>query len=277
MNQIFYSELKEMCSEIALDLNNEVKIQEVIRAYILITKLSNIARKEGLLALEDSIINQKVINDTDKYLKKLIMLVVDGTDPKLVEEVGINIVTANCLKSYDGLITLMYLYGTLMIQNGDNPRVIDEVLKSVIPDGICAKLDSLLEQRDVSKPIQQINEELIKRYTDEADEIDPKDSSIIGQLSSILVKLSNYGIQRLLREIECSDIAVAMKAMKGQARKRIFDNLSDRLAIMIAEDMEFMGPIRLKDAEDSASVILKEYKRCVDMCEITGVDEYDGE
>lgn len=272
MNQFFYSELKVKCREIALDLTSNGKSEDVIKAYVRIIDLSDVARNEGLLALEETVIKFEIGSDTDKYLKQLIMLVVDGTEPKLVEEAGINMLISSYMKSYDGLIALMYLYGALMIQSGYNPRVIEELVKSIIPGKIRNEIEHRIAQREAYKA-SDMHEKLIKKYADETDAIGHRDFSIIGQLSSILIKLSDYSIQRLLREIDRSDLAIAMKAMKGQARKRIFDNISERLAITIAEDMEFMGPIRLKDAEDSAGTILKEYSRCVDTCEIIGVEQ----
>lgn len=272
MNQFFYSELKVKCREIALDLNSNGKSEDVIKAYVRIIDLSDVARNEGLLALEETVIKFEIGSDTDKYLKQLIMLVVDGTEPKLVEEAGINMLISSYMKSYDGLIALMYLYGALMIQSGYNPRVIEELVKSIIPGKIRNKIENRIAQREAYKT-SDMHEKLIRKYTDETDAIDQRDFSVIGQLSSTLLKLSNYSIQRLLREIDCSNLAIVMKAMKGQARKRIFDNISERHAITIAEDMEFMGPIRLKDAEDSAEIILKEYSRCVDTCEIIGLNK----
>ena len=268
MNQIFYSELKEKCREIEQDFDNSKKIEEVITAYDRIIDLSNIARKEGLLELEESVLRFEEKSNTDIYLKKLIMLVVDGTEPALIEEAGINTEIANCMKAYDGLVILMYLYGALMIQGSYNPRVIDELLKSIIPGNVRIELEKRIEHRDSFNQEVITNEKLVMRYTDENDVVDPKDYSVIGQLAATLVRLDDNSIQRLLREIECTDLAFAMKAMKGQARKRIFDNMSDRLALMVAENMDFMGPVRMKDVEDRAIFILKKYIDCVDMCEI---------
>lgn len=54
MNQFFYSELKVKCREIALDLTSNGKSEDVIKAYVRIIDLSDVARNEGLLALEET-------------------------------------------------------------------------------------------------------------------------------------------------------------------------------------------------------------------------------
>ena len=51
-------------------------------------------------------------------------------------------------------------------------------------------------------------------------------------------------------------MAVAMKGLSGKARRRIFDNLSPRHAAMIADDIEFMGPVRMKDVDESVIKIM---------------------
>ena len=141
MNNIFFMELKEKCKEIAKDSNNNDKIKEVVSAYNSIVELSKIARKEGLLALEDATMKIEVNKITDKILAKLFMLVIDGTEPAIVEEIGYNIIIANGLESYEGLTALMYLYGALMIQSGYNTRMIEEMLKSTMPENILNEVD----------------------------------------------------------------------------------------------------------------------------------------
>ena len=49
-----------------------------------------------------------------------------------------------------------------------------------------------------------------------------------------------------------------MKGMSGDVNRRIFDNLSDRMGVVIAEDMEYMGPVRMSDVNKACSRILKE-------------------
>ena len=64
-----------------------------------------------------------------------------------------------------------------------------------------------------------------------------------------ILLLDNRAIQTVLREVENNELAVALKNANEDVQKVIFDNLSSRLASMIKEDMEFMGPVRLKDGQ----------------------------
>ena len=60
-----------------------------------------------------------------------------------------------------------------------------------------------------------------------------------------ILTLDNRSIQRFLRDVENNQLAVALKGATEEVQKVIFSNMSKRLAEMIREDIEFMGPVRL--------------------------------
>ncbi len=72
-----------------------------------------------------------------------------------------------------------------------------------------------------------------------------------------LILLDDRSIQRLLKEVETKDIAIALKATTDEVRNKIFSNVSERVAVMIKEEMEFMGPTRLSDVEAAQSRIVE--------------------
>jgi flagellar motor switch protein FliG len=72
-----------------------------------------------------------------------------------------------------------------------------------------------------------------------------------------IILLDDRSIQRLLKEVETKDIAIALKATTDEVRNKIFSNVSERVAIMIKEEMEFMGPTRLSDVEAAQSRIVE--------------------
>ena len=82
------------------------------------------------------------------------------------------------------------------------------------------------------------------------------------------ILLDNRAIQTVLREVENNELAVALKNANEDVQKVIFDNLSSRLASMIKEDMEFMGPVRLKDVEDAQQKIVNIIRKLEDAGEI---------
>lgn len=71
-----------------------------------------------------------------------------------------------------------------------------------------------------------------------------------------IVTLDNRSIQRFLREVDNSDLALALKGASEEVKKVIFANMSKRLQEMIKEDMEYMGPVRLRDVENAQQKIV---------------------
>lgn len=83
-----------------------------------------------------------------------------------------------------------------------------------------------------------------------------------------ILLLDNRAIQTVLREVDNNELAVALKSTNEQVQQVIFDNLSSRLASMIKEDMEYMGPVRLKDVEDAQQRIVNIIRKLEDAGEI---------
>jgi flagellar motor switch protein FliG len=71
-----------------------------------------------------------------------------------------------------------------------------------------------------------------------------------------IVTLDNRSIQRFLREVDNSDLALALKGASEEVKKVIFANMSKRLQEMIKEDMEYMGSVRLRDVENAQQKIV---------------------
>lgn len=83
-----------------------------------------------------------------------------------------------------------------------------------------------------------------------------------------ILLLDDRAIQRVLRDVENSDLGVALKGANEDVQNAIFNNLSKRLAAMIKEDMEFMGPVRMKDVEEAQQKIVSVIRKLEDAGEI---------
>lgn len=83
-----------------------------------------------------------------------------------------------------------------------------------------------------------------------------------------IVKLGNQAIQRVLKEIDNRDLAVALKGSNAEVAKVIYNNISKRLQEMIKEDIEFMGPIRVRDVEEAQQKIVTVIRKLDDAGEI---------
>lgn len=72
-----------------------------------------------------------------------------------------------------------------------------------------------------------------------------------------IVMLDDRGIQLVLREVETKDLGLALKGSNPEVAQKIQSNMSSRAAQMLKDDMEFMGPVRLRDVEEAQQRIVK--------------------
>lgn len=72
-----------------------------------------------------------------------------------------------------------------------------------------------------------------------------------------IVMLDDRGIQLVLREVETKDLGLALKGSNPEVVQRILANMSSRASQMLKDDMEFMGPVRLRDVEEAQQRIVK--------------------
>ena len=83
-----------------------------------------------------------------------------------------------------------------------------------------------------------------------------------------ILLLDDRSIQRVLRDVDNNDLAIACKGSAEEVQNAIFGNMSKRLAEMIREDMEFMGPVRMKDVEEAQQKIVNIIRKLEDSGEI---------
>lgn len=94
------------------------------------------------------------------------------------------------------------------------------------------------------------------------EQIDVKDPDMANAIREMMfvfediVKMDDRSIQRILREVETKDLALALKGSNNEVKEKIFKNMSERAANMLKEDMEYMGPVKSRDVSDKQSQIV---------------------
>ncbi len=83
-----------------------------------------------------------------------------------------------------------------------------------------------------------------------------------------IAKLDKRAIQRILKEVENADLTVALKNATPEVSNLIFENMSKRLQDMLKEDMEYMGPVRVRDVEEAQQKIVNVIRKLQDAGEI---------
>ncbi|MFD1414599.1 flagellar motor switch protein FliG [Oceanobacillus jeddahense] len=71
-----------------------------------------------------------------------------------------------------------------------------------------------------------------------------------------IVTLDNRAIQRVIREVDNDDLRLSLKVASNEVKDIVFQNMSERMVTTFKEEMEFMGPVRLKDVEEAQTRIV---------------------
>jgi len=84
-----------------------------------------------------------------------------------------------------------------------------------------------------------------------------------------IVGLDDRAIQQILKEVDMKDLGMALKGVSKEVQDKIYKNMSERAVSMLKEDMEFMGPVKLRSVEESQQKIVAAIRRLEESGEIT--------
>jgi flagellar motor switch protein FliG len=111
------------------------------------------------------------------------------------------------------------------------------------------RLAEILNQAD------EISSELI---LSEIEEGNPEMAAQIKQKMFVfedIVKVDDRGFQKLLRRVETKELAIALKAASEDVKNKVYKNMSERAAGMLREEIETLGPVRMKEVSDAQQAI----------------------
>lgn len=126
-----------------------------------------------------------------------------------------------------------------------------EALVQVLNNADRATERSILEDLEVSDP--ELAEEIKRRMF----------------VFENIVILDDRSIQRVLREVDLNhDLPLALKAASDEVKQKIYNNISKRAAEMLRENIEYLGPVRLRDVEEAQQRIVAIIRRLEESGEI---------
>ncbi|MCA0437353.1 MAG: flagellar motor switch protein FliG [Austwickia sp.] len=93
-----------------------------------------------------------------------------------------------------------------------------------------------------------------------------------------IVGLDDRAVQVVLRKVDSKDLAVALKGVREDVREKITRNMSERAALALADEISILGPVRLKQVEESQAVVIRHIRMLEEAGEIVvsrgGTDEF---
>jgi flagellar motor switch protein FliG len=126
--------------------------------------------------------------------------------------------------------------------------------------------------RAVADLLNQLDKEMSKNLLARLEERNASLSAAIRKkLFSFedLLRLQPADLQRVLREVDSANLAVAMKSASETLRERIYGSISKRAAESLKEELEMLGPVRLKDVEVAQDAIIQVVRRLEEEGQIT--------
>lgn len=92
------------------------------------------------------------------------------------------------------------------------------------------------------------------------EEIDPELAARIKERMFVfddLVLVDDRGMQKVLRQVETRELAVALKAAAEEAKEKVFSNMSQRAAEILQEEIESLGPVRMAEVEEAQQKVTR--------------------
>lgn len=281
MRDLVFEEIRKCNQYIRKNCSDKDTKQDTKHLADIILKMesfSMLARKEGFLALEMALEDIDGFCQED-YFRFTFNMILDGNDPEEVEEFALCRYFADGAEGYEGLEKLIILVGALAVQNKENPRLIEERLLAMVSK----EVEEVLRSAESGFELFTKTETVGNASFDKTDLERLYEGEIAAEPGSkyyYQLKITDYAIttlrdidtQRLLRDVDNKTLAIAMIGLSGIARKKILSNMSRQLAIMIAEDMDYMGPVRRVDAAEAAEKIFYVIVKLIDMGEISSAE-----
>lgn len=98
----------------------------------------------------------------------------------------------------------------------------------------------------------------------ELDEIDPDLANEIRNLRFTfedILKIDDHGLQMILKDVNQEDLLIALKTASDQLKEKVFANMSERAAMMLKEDLEALGPMKISEVEKGQSKVVAVCKK----------------
>src|SRR5687768_7573326 len=151
-----------------------------------------------------------------------------------------------------------------------NPEVIKEVER-----GLEHRLSDIVSQTfEKAGGVDTVAEilNLADRSTEKGimEGLEAEDPDLVEQIRRLMfvfediLLVNDKGIQSVLKEVDNEELALALKPASEELKQKIFKNMSERAAQLIAEDMQYMGPVRVSDVESAQQKIVDIVRRLED-------------
>lgn len=290
------TEVEELSREIALTKAVETEtVQSVLTEFRGLFQAAEAAARGGVLVAQEilekalgtqraKVILEKIqeqIADTGlrrlrKAAPELLTGVLRGEHPQTIALILAHLDTRQSASVIAGMDP--ELAGDVLYRVARMDKISPEML-ALVESGLASKTDLSLSQEmttsggpsTVAKVLNLTGGSLEKSLLECIDKKSPEIATQVKNLMFVfedLKLLDGRAIQRLLREIDSKELALALKAASDELKQHIFTNMSERAAAALKEELEFMGPVKVRDVEGAHTRIIEVMRNLEDQGEI---------
>jgi flagellar motor switch protein FliG len=236
----------------------------VAKAMEIIEKVKSITTLHGFDVLKKADSTQ-LVNFLQKEHPQTIALILSHLSPDL---------TAETIKALPPDIRADVIYRIAKIGK-ISPQVLKKI-ERVVDDmaglSINQQLSKLGGPKTVATILNRTSVSLNKEIIAAIEEKDEDTAAEIKRLMFLfddIVHLNDKDIQRILKEVDRKDLALSLKIADQAVQDKIFGNMSERAADLMKEELQFMGPVKLKEVEGAQARIVDVIKTLEEQEEIT--------
>ena len=257
---------REYLLEGGMDYAQQVleKTYGMAKAVEIIEKVKNITTLHGFDVLKNAD-SAQLINFLNKEHPQTIALILAHLHPDQ---------TAQALKelSDDVRGEVLYRIATLGKISPQTLQQVERVVDDLAGFSMGQSISKLGGPKTVATILNRTNVSMSKELIESLEQYDDEMTLEIKRLMFLfddIVQLQDRDIQRILKEVDRKDLALSLKIAEEKVKEKVFGNMSERAADLLKEELQYMGPTKLKEVESAQARIVDVIKMLEEQEEIS--------
>ncbi|MCX6169906.1 MAG: flagellar motor switch protein FliG [Ignavibacteriales bacterium] len=182
--------------------------------------------------------------------------------------------TANAMKelSEDLRLDIAHRIATLGKIAPQTLKQIEHVVDEIAGASMSQSVGKLGGAKCLAAILNRTNVSMVKEILEKLENLDPETTYEVKRLMFIfdeIINISDKDIQKIMREIDRKDLALALKISDERLKEKIFKNMSERAADLLKEELQYMGMVKLKEVEAAQARIIDSIKALEEQGEIS--------
>lgn len=221
------------------------------KAIEIIEKVKNLTTLRGFEVLKKADSTQ-LVNFLNKEHPQTIALLLSHLNP---------LQTAGVLNEFPEAIRndVVYRIATLGKVSPQILKQIEKVVDDIAGFSMSQSLSKIGGTKSLADILNKANVSMSKDILEKLEQQNPEVSQEVKRLMFLfedIIHIQDKDIQKILREVDRKELALALKVADEKLRNKIFSNMSERAADLLKEELQYMGMVKLKEVEAAQAKII---------------------